>query len=36
MKVIGIDPASAKKSIVFDGKCFQKITPIGLKEYIDL
>ena len=35
MKVIGIDPAPSKKSIVFDGDDFRELTPLELKEYID-
>jgi len=35
MKIIGIDPAPAKNSIVFDGKNFLVFTPRELKEYIN-
>jgi hypothetical protein len=35
MKVLGIDPAPAKNSIVFDGKEFLRLTPKELKVYID-
>ena len=35
MKVLGIDPAPAKDSVIFDGKEFQHFCPQGLKEYID-
>ena len=35
MKVIGIDPAPAKNSLVFDGERFLEFTPFELKEYIN-
>ncbi|RLA80763.1 MAG: hypothetical protein DRG78_10355 [Epsilonproteobacteria bacterium] len=35
MKIIGIDPAPSKKSIVFDGEIFLELTPIELKNYIE-
>jgi len=35
MVVLGIDPAPAKQSVIFDGKQFQHFTPKELKEYID-
>jgi len=36
MVVLGIDPAPAKQSVVFDGKRFYHFTPKELKEYIDI
>ncbi|MEA3352377.1 MAG: DUF429 domain-containing protein [Campylobacterota bacterium] len=35
MKILGIDPAPAKKSIIFDGREFIEKTPKELKVYID-
>jgi len=35
MRVLGIDPAPAKDSIIFDGKEFQHFSPKQLKEHID-
>jgi len=35
MKVLGIDPAPAKDSVVFDGRDFKTFDPRELKEYID-
>jgi len=34
MKVIGIDPAPAKNSMVFDGKNFYSFNPIEIKDYL--
>ena len=35
MRVLGIDPAPAKDSVIFDGKEFQHFSPKQLKEHID-
>jgi len=35
MRVLGIDPAPAKDSVMFDGKEFQHFSPKQLKEHID-
>ena len=35
MKVLGIDPAPAKDSVIFDGNEFQHFSPKQLKEHID-
>lgn len=35
MKILGIDPAPAKNSIIYDGEEFLKLTPKELKRYID-
>lgn len=35
MKVLGIDPAPSKNSIVFDGDIFREFTPRELKGYIE-
>ena len=35
MKTIGIDPAPAKESVVFDGSQFLHLTPQELKNYVD-
>ena len=35
MRVLGIDPAPAKDSVIFDGQEFQHFSPKQLKEHID-
>ncbi len=35
MKILGIDPAPAKRSVIFDGERFFEIEPLELKEFLD-